>query len=263
MAESPTQPILVRDDTAVPTVVGVSDPSLTLVEFVDGIGFFSAENFQHDRATRLDALENVSVRKYAGHAWGASEHERIVLAWNTDHPDAKELLLGELGVAPARWTPAVFFLTAEEFLTHRASLKARQPEQVLRAVFARGAAVPALQAGQLRLWTRHREALERLFVPSPRGRVQPRKETVRISLPPKPAAVLPASTPGKAKPPAGKLAALKKWFRNMFRKGTRPRQAASLDEIQNMLNKLTPEERAELERFLRRFKPLEIPPPQS
>lgn len=222
MSDLPTHPILVRDGNVIPTAVGVSDPSLTLLEFVGGIGFFLAENFQHDDTTRLDALENVSVRQYADHAWSASEHECIVLSWSTDHPEAKELLLGELGVAPSRWTPVVFFLTAEEFFTHRKSLKQRQPEQVLRAVFARGAAMPALQARLLRLWTRQREALERLFVPSPKGRVQPKKETVRISLPPKPAAK---------------------------------------ETVQSALNKLSPEERAELERRLKQQKPPEDPPP--
>lgn len=186
MAESPTQPILVRDDTVVPTAVGASDPSLTLVEFVDGIGFFLAESFQHDNVARLDALENVSVHQYADHAWIALEHERIALSWSMDHPEAKELLVSELGAAPSRWTPAVFFLTTEEFFTHRESLRQRLPEQVLRAVFIRGAAMPALQAELLRLWTRHREDLERLFVPTPTGRVQPKKETIHITLPPKP-----------------------------------------------------------------------------
>lgn len=227
MAEPNTQPILVRDENIVATAMGVSDPSLTLVEFADGIGFFLAESFLHDNVTRRDALENVSVRQYADHAWSAAEHDRIALSWSREHPDERELLVNELGVAVTRWAPAVFFLTAEELFTHRASLRRRQPEQVLRAVFALGAAMPALQAKVLRLWTRHREELERLFVPSPKGRVQPKKETVRISLPPKPAT----------------------------------RETVRL-ELPPRSGKLTPEERAELERWLRRQHPPEGPPPK-
>lgn len=188
MSEPPTQPILVRGGNIVTTMVGVSDPSLTLVEFADGVGFFLAESFQPDGLTRIDALENVSVRQYADHAWSTSELECILLSWNVEHAAERKLLVHELGVATSRWTPAVFFLTAEELQAHRESLRQRQPEQVLRAVFARAATVTMPEAKLLRLWTRHRETMERLFVPSPNGRVQLKKETVRISLPPRPSA---------------------------------------------------------------------------
>lgn len=225
MSYPQTHPILVRDGTVVQTSVGVSDPSLTLVEFVDGIGFFLAESFQPDGLTRIDALENVSVRQYADHAWSASELDRIRLCWDAEHAAARKLFVHELGVATARWIPAVFFLTAEELQAHRESLSQRQPEQVLRAAFARAATMTTPEAKLLRLWTRHREAMERLFVPSPRGRVQPKKETVRISLPPKPTA------------------------KETVRLELPPRTA-----------KLSPEKQAELEQWLKKRYPPEDPP---
>ncbi len=236
MPEPQTQPVLVRDGTVVPTAVGVSDPSLTLVEFTGGIGFFLAESFQLDSLTRIDALENVSVLQHADHAWNASEHERILLSWDRERVAERKLLVDELGVATSRWTPAVFFLPAEEFHAHRESLRQRQPEQVLRAAFARAAAMPALEAKLLRLWTRHREAMDRLFVPLPKGRaqpsrVQPKKETVRISLPPKPAA---NETVRLELPP-------------------RKAKSASTD--------ITAEERTEIANWLRRFLPPNDPPP--
>ncbi|MEQ2008733.1 MAG: hypothetical protein ABMA26_18290 [Limisphaerales bacterium] len=167
------------------TAVGVSDPSLTLVEFVDGIGFFLAEGFQHDSFTGLDSLENVSLRKYSDHAWSASEHERVVLCWDRERWEEFERLTGTLGVSTSPWVPAVFFLTEQEYGTHRESLRSRRPEQVLRAAFASATKVKGLKAELSGLWSSQRDALERLLVPKP-GRVQPNKETVRISLPPKP-----------------------------------------------------------------------------
>ena len=276
MSDLPTRPILVRDGNVVPTAVGVSDPSLTLVEFVDGIGFFLAESFQRDDATGTDYLETVSVRKYSGDWWVASEHERIILGWGLAAGDEMERQTRELKLAPTPWTPAVFFLSADKYRAHRSSLEERIPELVLKAVFSRAEKIESLSAELTRLRTRHREALGWLFASMPRSRVQPQKETVRLSLPPRPSAakatirvelppspgVVPlAPTPGEAKPAASKLATLKKWLTAMFGMGPQPRRRASLDEIQNALSKLTPEERAELERFLRKFKPPEDPPP--
>lgn len=291
MSEPPTRPILVRDGNIVPTAVGVSDPSLTLVEFVDGIGFFLAESFQRDEVADVDFLETVSLRKYSGDWWVASEHERIVLGWGLVAGDGMERQTCELKLAPTPWTPAVFFLSADKYLAHRSSLEERIPELVLKAAFDCATKIESLSAELKRLRTRHREAFRWLFASMPRSRVQPRKETVHISLPAKPAAkqtahlslpprpsaaketirlelppspgVVPlAPTPGEAKPAASKLAALKKWLTAKFRKGTQPRRAGSLEEIQNELSKLSPEERAELKRWLKQQKPPEDPPPK-
>ncbi|KAF0171038.1 MAG: hypothetical protein FD161_4434 [Limisphaerales bacterium] len=222
MSESTTRPILVRDGNVVPTAVGVSDPSLTLVEFVDGIGFFLSESFQHDEAAGVDFLETVSLRKYSGDWWVASEHERIFLGWGVAAGDEMERQTRELKLAPPPWTPAVFFLSADKYRAHRSSLEERVPELVLKAAFDCAAKIESLNAELTRLRTRHREALGWLFASMPRSRVQPRKETVRISLPPKPAAK---------------------------------------ETVQSALNKLSPEERAELERWLKQQKPPEDPPP--
>lgn len=269
MAESPTQPILVRDDTIVPTAVGVSDPSLTLVEFTDGIGFFLAEGFQHDSFTGLDSLESVALRKYSDHSWSGSEHERVVLCWDMERWEEFERFVGELGVSTNPWVPAVFFLTEQEYHTHRESLQARRPEQVLRAAFESAAKVKDLEAELSALRSGQRDALERLLVPSP-SKVQPRKATIRISLPPKPAGKqairleLPSSpgvVPLAPTPAAAStLAALKKWLKDMVLKGKKPSHAAALEQLKSELSKLSPEERTEIERWLRLQKPPEDPP---
>jgi hypothetical protein len=210
MAESPTQPILVRDDTVVATAVGVSDPSLTLVEFVDGIGFFLAESFQHDNAAGMDFLESVFLRKYSDDRWVASEHEQIVLGWSLGGGGEVERQTRKMKVAPAPWRPAVFFLTAEDYLRHCDSLRNRIPEQVLKAAFDCATKAGALSAELSRLRARHKKAFGRLFASMPKGGVlstelagprsrcrkdsmqedgmQPVKQTIRISLPPKPGA---------------------------------------------------------------------------
>lgn len=289
MAESPTQPILVRDGTVVPTAVGVSDPSLTLVEFTDGIGFFLAESFQRDEAAGVDFLESVSLRKYSGDWWVASEHERVVLSWSLAG-GGMERQTRELKITPSPWAPAVFFLSADKYEEHQSSLAERVPELVLKAAFDHAAKIADLGVGLTQLRARHREALGWLFASMPGSKLQPKKEIIRISLPPKPAArqtvrlslpprpsaaketvrlelppspavVRLAPAPSKTKPAAGKLTALKKWLTKMFRKGTQPRRAASVQEVQDALGKLSPEERAELERWLKKQKPPEDPPP--
>ncbi|MFA6543333.1 MAG: hypothetical protein WCS99_02835 [Limisphaerales bacterium] len=282
MSEPQTQPILVRDDTVVPTAVGVSDPSLTLVEFVHGIGFFLAESFQHDSFTGLASLENVSLRKYSGHSWSASEHERVMLCWDIERGEEFEQFVGELGVSTNPWMPVVFFLTTSEYFTHRESLQARRPEQVLRAALASAAKVKALKAELSALWSSQRDALERLLVPPP-SKVQPRKETVRISLPPKPAVkqtvrlslpprpsaaketIRSELPPSKAPPSPAEKASLMQWLKEVFlKKGPHhppPPKPASKEAIQNALSQLTPEERAEIERWLKEQKPPEDPPP--
>lgn len=267
MAEPQTQPILVRDGTVVTIAVGMSDPSLTLVEFVDGIGFFLAEGFQHDSFSRLDSLENVSLRKYSDHSWSGSEHERVVLCWDMARCEDFERLTGALGVSTNPWVPAVFFLTEQEYRAHRESLRARRPEQVLRAVLSRAGSAKDLKAELSSLWTKHRDALERLLVPSP-CKVQPRKETVRISLPPKPAAketVRLELPPRKAQLASEEKASLMQWLKEVLLKKSPqhppPYKSASQEAIQSALSKLTPEERAELERLLNKQKPPEDPPP--
>lgn len=186
MSEPPTQPILVRDGNVVSTAVGVSDPSLTLVEFEDGIGFFLAESFQSDDAASLDFLETVSLREYSGDWWIASEHERIVLGWSLAAGGEMERQSRELKIEASSWTPAVFFLSTEEFLAHQSSLAEGVPELVLKAVIDRAEKVESLSEELRRLRTRHQEALRWLFASMPGGRVKPKKEIIHISLPPKP-----------------------------------------------------------------------------
>ncbi len=232
MAGLPTQPILVRDGTVVPTAVGVSDPSLTLVEFTDGIGFFLAESFQRDDAGRADYLETVSLRKYAGDWWVASEHERVMLQWSPAAGHDAERQARELKIAPSPWVPVVFFLSAEEHLIHQSSLAEQVPELVFKAAFDRVAKIAGLKEELTKLRARHLEALGWLFASMPGKKLQPKKETIRISLPPKPAAkeaIQLELPPSKAKPAS---------------------------------KNLTPEERAELIRYLRRIRPPEDPPPQ-
>ena len=189
MALSPSKPILIREATVVPVAVGISDPSLTLVELADGIEFFLAESFQHDAFTGLDRLENVTVGAYRDHLWNLSEHAEIALGWRETHLKDREIELRKLGVTAADWPPVVFFLTAETYHSHFDSLKSRRPEWVLRAAFARAQTVATLQVRLLRLWNRHREQLERLFVPSPAtsAAMKKQKPTLRVSLPPRPA----------------------------------------------------------------------------
>ena len=214
MADLPPRPTLVRDGTVVATAVGVSDPSLTLVEFVDGVGFFLAESFQHDSFTGLDTLETVSIQKYAAHAWTNSERDHLVLCWDAERSEETEILVSGLKVSPHPWVPMVFFLTPQEYFTHRESVQARRPEQVLRAAFARATKVSDLMPKLSILWSNQRDALERLLVPPP-GQVLPKKQTVRITLPPKPAAKKTARLelpPGAAILSADELAQLRKWL---------------------------------------------------
>lgn len=208
MAAPTTQPILVRDGNVVPTAVGVSDPSLTLVEFTDGVGFFLAKSFQHDGFSGLDSLENVSLRKYSGDWWNGSELERVVLCWDMERWEEFDQFVGTMGISPNPWVPAVFFLTEQEYRTHQSSLAERVPELVFKAAFDRAAKVAGLNVELTKLRARHQEAIGWLFASMPGRRVQPKKETIRISLPPKPAGKetirleLPPRKPPEDPPPA-------------------------------------------------------------
>lgn len=284
MPGPPSQPILVRDDAVVATAVGVSDPSLTLVEFNTGIGFILAQGFQVEHPGPRWWLETAEVWRCETGGWDHREFSELLIYDSLDERFWPRLAR-QTRISVREWRPATFFFSQDDWAKATQRIRDHKPGSVLSQAIERSKSVPELRDAVERLEARWRSRMQ-----SSKGRVQPKKEAVRISLPPKPAArqtvrlSLPprrstgketvrieyppspgtdpiAPSPGEAKPPAGKLAALKKWFRDMFRKGVRPRRAASLDAIQSALSKLTPEERAELERFLRRFKPPEDPPP--
>lgn len=275
MSGPPTQPILVRDGTVVPTAVGVSDPSLTLVEFNTGIGFILGSGFQADAPGPRWLLEAAQVWRCETGGWAGGDFPELLIF---DGTDAKfwTRLARQTRITVRRWRPAIFFLTKEEFVGAGRSISNGKPGAVLALAIERARGVPALRDDVTRLLSCWDAVLSRLK-DGPR-RVQPMKTTIRISLPPKPSAaketirlelppspaVLKLPEPGKKTgPSASKLSALKQWLREKFGKQRRPSQAAGVDAVKKQLSKLSPGERAELERRLRKHLPPEGPSPQS
>lgn len=224
MADPQTQPVLVRDDAVVATAVGVLDPSLTPVEFERGVGFLLARGFQADSFRARYFLEKVILWR-TGDLFSESEHHRLVLLGDEGGlPDTEVKTARELEILSAHWRPAVFFLSDTEHAHLLVRLEDHDPERVLREAFYHAHRVEALRPQVLKLKARWEEELRgfRLL----EQRVQPRKETVRISLPSKSLA------------------------KQTVRLELPPRSAAK-ESVQATLDKLAPEERAEIERWLK------------
>lgn len=186
MPESPTQPILVRDDTVVTTAVGVSDPSLTLVEFKRGVGFLLAVGFQADSFGARFFLEKVILWR-TGDLLSESEHHPLVLLGDgSGLPDTEAVTANALEIMTAHWQPAVFFLSVTEHARLLVRLEEHDSERVLREAFERAHGTEALRSRVEKLKERWEEKLRGLHILE--RRVQPTKQTIRISLPPKPAA---------------------------------------------------------------------------
>ena len=181
MSDLPTRPILVRDGNVVPTAVGVSDPSLTLVEFERGVGFLLAVGFQADSFGARYYLEKVILWR-TGDLLSESEHHRLVLLGNgSGFPDAEATTASELEVLSAHWQPAVFFLSVTEHARLLVRLEDHDPARVLREAFDRALGIEALRSAVLGLKARWEEELRSLHI---LGKcIQPKKKTVRISLP--------------------------------------------------------------------------------
>lgn len=236
MPAPPTRPILVRNGIVVATAVGMPDPSLTLVEFEQGVGFLLAGGFQADSFRARYHLEQVMLWRTGDPFPVSARHRLVLLGDASDSPDTGAVTAAELGIMCAHWQPAVFFLSESERTRLLARLEDHDPERVLREAFNHAHHAEELRSRVLKLKDRWEEELRGCHILD--QRVQPKEETVRISLPPKPAVA-------------------KETVRLEL-----PPRSATKESFTAALDKLTPEERAELERWLREQKPPEGPPPK-
>ena len=206
MPKPQTQPILVREDSVVPTAVGVSDPSLTLVEFERGVGFLLSVGFQADSFGAQYFLEKVILWRTGDLLSESERHPLVRLGGESGLADTEAVTASELEIVSAHWQPAVFFLSVTEHASLLARLDEHEPERVLRNAFERAHGTDALRSRVIKLRARWAEELQGLHILE--KQVQPKKETVRISLPPKPSAAketvrleLPPRMPPEGPPP--------------------------------------------------------------
>lgn len=185
MAGQLTQPILVREGTVIATAVGVPDPSLTLVEFEHGVGFLLAGGFQADGFRARYYLEQVMLWR-TGDPLSVSEcHRLVLLGGERDLPDDDVVTGADLQILSTPWPPAVFFLSESERTRLLRRLEDHDPQRVLREAFSYAHRTEELRSHVLKLKDRWEEELRGFHILD--QRMQPKKETVHISLPPKPA----------------------------------------------------------------------------
>lgn len=186
MCESTTRPILVRDGNVVPTAVGVSEPSLTLVEFERGIGFLLARGLQVDSFRPQCFLEQVTLWRTGEMRSKSQRHRLVVLGDVGGLVDTEARTAAELEIVSANWQPVVFFLSVSEHERLLAKLEEHDPERVLREAFDHAHRAEELRSRVLKLKVRWEEQLRGFQ--NLKQCVQPVKQTIRLSLPPKPAA---------------------------------------------------------------------------
>lgn len=177
-----TQPRLIRAN-AIVTAVGVADPSLTLAEFHESVGILLAAATEHSSFRERTYFEDVMIWRLGG-GTGRQRHFSRVSLGNARIESDHETTEVQLGVLCSNWTPTTFLLSRAEHTRLRNQLLGTHPGLVLQHAFGRAHRVVQLRSETLRLWRRWETDLKPLGIYEPW--TGPSKETVRISLPPKP-----------------------------------------------------------------------------